>query len=72
MKKLMSFSNIIFTMAIGTFIYGLYKIYTIRRVLPPGVCPIDSNRTILFISIFLMLLSILVSYLEDKLNIRKS
>ncbi|MCF0149282.1 MAG: hypothetical protein HUJ77_12905 [Clostridium sp.] len=71
MKKLMNFSNIIFIAAICTFIYGLYKIYAIRRVLPPGVCPIDSNRPILFIGVFLMLISILISYFEDKQKSKK-
>ncbi len=72
MKKLMNLSNIIFIAAICTFVYGLYKIYTIRQVLPPGVCPVDSNRPILFIGIFLMLLSILISYFEDKLQNKKT
>lgn len=72
MKKLISFSNIIFIAAICIFIYGLYKIYTIRQVLPSGVCPVNDNRPILFIGIFLMLLSILISYFEDKQKNKKS
>lgn len=71
MKKLMSFSNMIFIFVIGIFIYGLYKIYTIRQVLPPGVCPVNNNRYILFIGIFFMVLSIIVSYFEDKIKNNK-
>lgn len=72
MKKLISFSNIIFIASICIFIFGLYKIYTIRQMLPSGVCPVDSNRNILFIGIFFMILSILVSYFEDKVKNKKS
>lgn len=72
MKKLIKFSNIIFIIAISIFVYGLYKIYITRQVLPPGVCPVDNNRYILFIGIFFMILSIIVSYFEDKIKNKKS
>lgn len=72
MKKLISFSNIIFIIAISIFVYGLYKIYIIRQALPPGVCPVDNNRYILFIGIFFMILSIIVSYFEDRIKNKKS
>lgn len=65
MKKLISYSNIIFTISIGIFIYGAYKIVTLRQMLPSGVCPIDDNRPILFVGIFFMILSIIISYIED-------
>ncbi|WP_066893713.1 hypothetical protein [Clostridium nigeriense] len=66
MKKIISFSNSIFIIAIAIFLYGIYKIYTIRKNLPIGACPIDDNRPILYLSIILMILSIIVSYVEDR------
>ena len=72
MKKLISFSNMIFIIAISIFIYGLYKIYIIRLALPLGVCPVNNNRYILFIGIFFMILSIIVSYFEDRIKNKKS
>lgn len=38
---------------------------TLRQMLPSGVCPIDDNRPILFVGIFFMILSIIISYIED-------
>lgn len=72
MKKLISISNSIFIIALSIFFYGLYKIYIIKKSLPIGVCPIDDNRPILYLGVFFMILSIIVSYIEDKKIKRKS
>ncbi|MDV4151286.1 hypothetical protein R0131_10575 [Clostridium sp. AL.422] len=71
MKKLITYSNIVFIISVGIFIYGAYKIFTVRQLLPAGVCPIDNNRPILFIGIFFMVLSIIISYIEDKIAKKK-
>ena len=71
MKQYISFSNMIFIIAIAIFVYGVYNIYIVRKMLPVGVCPIDNNRPILFLGVFFMLISILVSYIEDKIKRNK-
>lgn len=71
MKKYLSFSNMIFIIAIAIFAYGVYNIFIVRQMLPAGVCPIDNNRPILFLGVFFMLISIFVSYIEDKIKNKK-
>ncbi|MCR1952577.1 MULTISPECIES: hypothetical protein [unclassified Clostridium] len=66
MKKIIKLSNILFTIAIVVSLYGFYKIYEVRRDLPIGTCPIEDNRPILYLGIFLMISSIIVSYIEDR------
>lgn len=66
MKKLIKLSNILFTVAIIISLYGFYKIYEVRKHLPVGACPIEDNRPILYLGIFFMISSIIVSYIEDK------
>lgn len=65
-KKLIKLSNILFTVAIIISLYGFYKIYEVRKHLPVGACPIEDNRPILYLGIFFMISSIIVSYIEDK------
>ena len=71
MKKLLSISNSIFVIAIFIFFYGLYKIYITKQSLPIGTCPIYNNRIILYLGVFFMILSIVVSYIEDGIEKRK-
>ncbi|GAA0085352.1 hypothetical protein UT300007_17910 [Clostridium sp. CTA-7] len=65
MKNLIKLSNILITIAIVISLYGFYKIYEVRQHLPVGACPIEDNRPILYVGIFFMILSIIVSYIED-------
>lgn len=64
-KNLIKLSNVLFTVAIIISLYGFYKIYEVRKHLPVGACPIEDNRPILYVGIFFMISSIIVSYLED-------
>ena len=64
-KSLMKLLNILFAIAIGISLYGFYKIYESRQHLPVGACPIEDNRPILYMGILFMILSIIVSYIED-------
>lgn len=70
MKNLFKLSNIIFSASIIISLYGFYKIYRIKQNIFYGSCPIEDNRPILYSGIFLMILSIIVSYIED-LKIKK-
>lgn len=47
-------------------IYGLFKSFMDRRGLPPGVCPIEDNRPILYIGIVLLLISIVLDFVADR------
>lgn len=57
-------------LALGVLAGGLgyYNIYKIKSELPPGVCPINNNRSLLFISIFLLVLSIVTSFINDRVS----
>lgn len=70
MKNLFKLSNIIFSASIIISLYGFYKIYRIKQNIFYGSCLIEDNRPILYSGIFLMILSIIVSYIED-LKIKK-
>jgi uncharacterized BrkB/YihY/UPF0761 family membrane protein len=57
-------SNIIFVLALVLGVYVLVSTYLARRALPPGVCPIDNNRTLIYISISLAAVSFIISIFE--------
>ena len=65
-KKLGIISNISFIGAMVVALYALVSTYLVRRNLPPGVCPIDNNRPIMYIAIVLALLSFVLSFVADK------
>ena len=65
-KKLGIISNISFIGAMVVGLYALMSTYLVRRNLPPGVCPIDNNRTIMYIAIALALLSFVLSFVAEK------
>lgn len=56
------------TLIIGAAIaiYALANIYLIESKLPLGVCPVTSNRPLLYISIALCSISFILSLFEKK------
>lgn len=63
MKKI---SNILFYLALAISAYTLITTYLIRKDLPPGVCPIDSRTELYYISIFLLIVSLILSFFDRK------
>ncbi len=63
-------SNWLFYMGILTGGLGYYKIYKVKSALPPGVCPVNDNRWVLFLGIFILLASVVTAYIND-LKIKK-
>ena len=45
---------------------ALYLIISTRLSLPPGVCPIDNNRPLIFASIAVLLVSLVLSIAADR------
>ncbi len=67
-KKLSIISNITFIFAIILAMYSLINIYIVRKNLPEGVCPIDNNRPVMYAAIGLSLISLVFSFVGDKIN----
>lgn len=67
-KKLGKINNLIFYIGLIVAVYGLYRSYINTKGLPPGVCPIENSRPILFIAIGLLILSTVLSYIQDIQN----
>lgn len=63
MKKI---SDILFVSALITSLYTLISTYMVRSQLPSGVCPIDDNSNMFYISIGLLLLAFLFSFFNSK------
>lgn len=64
-KNLGKISNYIFYLGLLVAAYGLYKSYISTRGLPPGACPIENNRPVLYIAIGLLVISTILSYIQD-------
>lgn len=52
--------------AIG--IYVLVDIYILQSRLPDGVCPVISNRPLLYIAVTFCCISFVLSFFETKIN----
>ncbi|GAB6109353.1 hypothetical protein [Fusibacter bizertensis] len=65
-------SDSLFIISIGLSLYTLISTYIARSQLPPGVCPIENKTELYYISIGLLLLSILVSLFDKKKPTEKS
>ncbi|GAA0068640.1 hypothetical protein UT300003_01630 [Clostridium sardiniense] len=66
--KLSKISNYIMNIAIVVSIYAGYKVFQSHRNLPPGTCPVDDNRPLLYVSIAVLILSIILSFISDKIE----
>lgn len=65
-KKLKAIENIIFIAGIALGLYALVTTYFINKNLPPGVCPVDNNRNLIYISIGLLITSLIFPYIVNK------
>lgn len=65
-KRLKIIENIIFITAISLGGYALATTYFINRNLPPGVCPVDNNRNLMYTSIGLLIVSLVFPYVAKK------
>ena len=63
-------SNIM--LGIGAILGGLalYLSFSLRANLPPGVCPIDNNRPLIYIAIAVLLISFVLSLLAERMKKR--
>ncbi len=62
-KKLKIVENVFFASGIGLGLYALATTYFRNKSLPPGVCPVDNNRSLIYTSIALLLFSIIFPYM---------
>ncbi len=72
MKKL-NLKNIIKTISWLSLIYGAYiiiKVMIARANLPEGVCPLDDNRPDILLGVFLIIGSMAVEVVYDKLIVK--
>lgn len=67
-KKLKTIENILFVAAVSLGLYALGSTYLKNKDLPPGVCPVDNNRNLIYISIALLITSLVFPYIVNKLR----
>lgn len=59
-------SNWLFYLGIIVGALGYYRIYKIKASLPPGICPVNNNRGMLFAGVFLLMASVIIAYVNDR------
>ena len=65
-RTLKILSNILFALGAAMAALALYLIISTRLSLPPGACPIDNNRPLIFASIGVLLISLVFSFAADR------
>ncbi len=71
-QKLMSvISNILLAIGAALGALALYLSFSLRAGLPAGVCPIDNNRPLLYISVAILIASFVFSVVADRLKKRE-
>ena len=65
-KTISIIGNITFALTIILGAYILISTYLVRRSLPAGVCPIDNNRILLYITIGLGITTFVLSFFDKK------
>ena len=63
-------SNILFGMSIFIALYTLYKIYLQRSQLPKGTCPINTYSDLIYLSIILLVISLIVMFIIERKQIK--
>ena len=60
-------------LAVGAAIglYALAGTYLLYRNLPPGACPFDANRPLLYVALAFVLASLVLSFFEKKPETRE-
>lgn len=72
-KKLFKIiSNITFGIGSAIAIYAIVTTFIIQSNLPPGVCPIDNGRPLIYVSIGFLVVSLITSFFSGKNNKKKS
>ncbi|WP_461206831.1 hypothetical protein [Clostridium sp. DL1XJH146] len=67
LKKVKFITNIYFLVAILVSAYALLKTYYFDRIgLPEGVCPVDNNRPLMYLSIGLLVTYFIGTYFIEK------
>jgi len=62
-RKLKIIENILFATGISLGIYALGTTYLRNKSLPPGVCPLENNRGLIYASIALLIFSLVFPYI---------
>ncbi len=61
-------SNILLGIGAVLCVLALYLSFSLRASLPPGVCPIDNNRPLIYIAIAVLLISFVLSLLAERMK----
>jgi len=65
-------SNILLGIGAVLGALALYLSLSLRANLPPGVCPIDNNRPLMYIAIGVLLISFVLSVIADRIKKRSN
>lgn len=65
-SRIKKISDAIFLFAIVMSLYTFIVIRMSTANLPPNVCPVDKHHTEIYISIVLLILSVVLSFFEPK------
>lgn len=65
-------SNILLGIGAALGALALYLSFSLSASLPPGVCPIDNNRPLIYIAIGVLLISFVLSIIADKIKKRSN
>lgn len=71
-KHINLLSNASFWIALAMAAYAFLRIFLSRQGLPPGTCPIEDNRPILFVGIGFAVASLILSFAADKMKRRNT
>ena len=59
-------SNWLINIGIVLSIFSFYVVYKTKKCMPAGVCPIDENNKLLYLSIFISLVGLVMSFIPNK------
>ncbi len=65
-------SNLSFIGGMGIGLYALISIFIQNYNLPNGACPIDNNRSLLYLSAVLCVISFITSFFDSKAKSSKT
>ncbi len=61
-------SNVLLGIGAALGALALYLSFSLKASLPPGVCPIDNSRPLIYIAIGILLVSFVFSVIADKMK----
>ena len=59
-------SNISFGVGAALAVYAIVTIFITRASLPPGACPIDTSRPVVYIAVGFLAISLITSFFTGK------